>query len=286
MNEQNQNQSALILSALTVAKEAARKGGARARELRESGEFSISFKGNRDLVTEADLQCEEIIIQVIREAFPEHNILSEEGELPPLSSLHKGPLWIIDPIDGTTNFAHGQPCVGVSVGFAIDGRRQAGAVYCPFLDEMFSAARGHGAYLNDKRISVSTVTTPEEALVCTGFPYQREYLEGVMHRLGRVLSQFRDLRRLGACSVDLCFTACGRLDGFYEDVKPWDVAAGLMIAEEAGAFIGRFEDPRPEYRAWRDPNGETPPDIDGTNIIVCSPGIAEALQQALKPSGH
>lgn len=271
-----------IGTALEVAKVAATKAGIHARTLRNEGKFAIELKGSRDLVTEADLQCEQIIVETIRQRFPDHLILSEESPLPNLRELSCGPLWIIDPIDGTTNFAHGQHCVGISIGFAIDGIRQAGVVYCPFLDELFYASRGNGAFLNDVPISVSSVTKAEEALICTGFPYQREYLTGIMRRLEQSLRTFRDIRRLGACSVDICFTACGRLDGFYEDVKPWDVAAALMIAEEAGASIDRFFDPETKFRAWSDPDNLTPEQIDGSNLIVCAPGIKDALKEALR----
>ena len=274
--------SHLIGTALAVAKSAAKKAGLEARRIREQGSFSIEMKGSRDLVTEADLACETIIVETIRESFPDHLILSEEAPLPNLKRLAQGPLWIIDPIDGTTNFAHGHHCVGVSIGFAIDGIRQVGVVYCPFLEELFSASRGEGAFLNGSPIHVSGVTKPEEALIATGFPYQRSNIQGIIHRLESALTRFRDVRRLGACSVDICFTACGRLDGYYEDVKPWDVAAGLMIAEEAGAVISRFSDPYAQFPAWEDPENLTPADIDGTNLIVSAPGIAEALIQALE----
>ncbi|MCI5064776.1 inositol monophosphatase [bacterium] len=305
-----------LTKALLIAKRAAYRAGEHAREMRNSHRFSIQYKnhqhnGSRDLVTEADLQCEAIILEIIREAFPEHRILSEEStpNIPSdelLKSLHHGPLWVIDPIDGTTNFAHDQPCVGISIAFAFDGVRQIGVVSCPFLSELFYATKGGGAFripiaphqeehhreeVIPEPISVTPVTEPEQALIGTGFPYQRTHLSGVLTRLHSVLREFRDLRRLGAASVDLCFVACGRLDGFYEDLKPWDVAAGLLIAAEAGAVIGRFEE-QPEKeagigehsRAWMAPRGETPTEIDGSDLVVAAPGVFDALLRAVSPS--
>jgi myo-inositol-1(or 4)-monophosphatase len=271
----------------TIAKKAALEAGDHARSMREQQKFSVHLKGTRDLVTEADLECEAMILETIRKNFPDHNILSEESPLPDLASLHEGPLWIVDPIDGTTNFAHGQPCVGISIGFAYDGVRQVGVVYCPFLDELYSAVRGNGAYMNAKPISVSGATVAEKSLICTGFPYDREKLTGLLKRLERVVRKFRDLRRLGAASVDICFIANGRLDGFYEDLKPWDAAAGLMIAEEAGAYIGHFSDPYPHTLAWApDSDIEIPEQLDASNLVVCTPGIAEELQATLSLEGE
>jgi myo-inositol-1(or 4)-monophosphatase len=266
---------------LKVALKAADAAAQHAAKLRQNSSFTVNLKGVRDLVTEADLQCERIIIDNIKKAFPDHKIMSEESSPTLSEDLSKGPLWVIDPIDGTTNFAHGHVHVGISIGFAYDGLRQVGVVNCPFLSEVYTATRNGGAFCNDKKIKVSSATKAEDAIICTGLPYQREYTDGVIKRMTGIVKEYRDLRRLGAASVDLCWIACGKLDGFYEDLCPWDVAAGLLIASEAGAFIGRFTEATSDYLAWPRTNGPLPDEIDGTNIIACTPGIAKALFNTL-----
>lgn len=271
----------LIQDALKVAIAAAQEAANLAIKIRQDSSFSINLKGTRDLVTEADLQCEQVILSAIKNNFPEHNILSEESGVLDERDLFKGPLWVVDPIDGTTNFAHGQVHVGVSIGFIIDGIRQVGVVHCPFLNEVYTAIRGGGAYCNGKLIIVSKASTPEESLICTGLPYQREYTDGVMKRLTGVIKHYRDLRRLGAASVDLCWIASGKIDGFYEDLCPWDVAAGLLIASEAGATISRYPETNTNYQAWPTSKGKLPDEIDGTNIIACTPKIFDSLYKTL-----
>ncbi|MCB0321256.1 MAG: inositol monophosphatase, partial [Bdellovibrionales bacterium] len=200
----NRDEHDLAKAALEVAKRAALRAGAHAKRLREERKFNVSFKGNRDLVTEADVQCEEMILQEIRSNFPDHNILSEEAKSDSVADLSSGPLWIVDPIDGTTNYAHGHVHVGVSIGFAINGIRSAAVVHCPFLAETYTAIRGEGAQCNGEHIQVSNVTSLAHSLICTGFPYQRENLEGLFSRFHNVIRVCRDMRRLGAASVDLC----------------------------------------------------------------------------------
>lgn len=275
-----ENREELKEKVLEIAIKAAVLAGEHALKLRESSDFKVSFKGTRDLVTDADTECEKIIIDLITENFPDHNILSEESSPELLEGLGSGPLWVIDPIDGTTNFAHGQAHVGVSIGFAIDGIREVGVVYCPFLNELYTAKKGSGAFCNDKPIEVREVSVPEHAIITTGFPYQRTEITGVLKRVGSVVKKYRDLRRLGAASVDICWVASGKLDGYFEDVCPWDVTAGLLIANEAGAYIGNYEEINNPPLAWKD-SEITPKEIDGTRIVVCSPGIAEDLVSTL-----
>jgi myo-inositol-1(or 4)-monophosphatase len=197
----------------------------------------IRMKGTIDLVTEADLASEQAIVAYLRQYSPAP-ILAEESN-PASSAYTGGPLWIIDPLDGTTNFAHGFPYFGISIAYSVDHVSQVGAIYCPLQDELFCAGRGGGAWLNGQPIRVSTQHSLIESLVATGFPYAiRENLAEVLGQLGKVLPRVRDLRRAGAAAVDLAYLACGRLDGFWElDLKPWDTAAGQLLIEEAGGRV-------------------------------------------------
>lgn len=257
---------------LQVTLDAAKQAGKFIVAEREKGEFHISFKGERDLVTEADLGAEKIILSVIRAAFPNDAILSEEAS--PNEKDFSGPLWIIDPIDGTTNFAQGHPQVGVSIAFSEGGLTQVGVVHAPFLNETFSAIRGSGSWLNDKRLQVVDETKFSRALVGTGFPYKRDKLGPLIKRLENVLAHCRDLRRLGAASLDISWVACGRLQGFYESLSPWDMAAACLIAREAGARVGHI------YGLPADAG--FPEELYGLDLIVACPGIYEELLQHVK----
>ncbi|MFN8392267.1 MAG: inositol monophosphatase family protein [Bdellovibrionota bacterium] len=262
---------------VSVAKEAALKAGEFAASVRNRGAFEIQFKeGNqRNLLTEADLGAEKIILEIVRSRFPDHTILAEESS-PVFEQAedYLGPLWIIDPIDGTTNFAHAHHHVGVSIAFADRGVAQAAVVHAPFLGETFTAVRGKGAFRNGDPISVSGRTSLESALIGTGFPYGRESADEIARRLANVLRNCRDVRRAGAASLDLCWVACGRLDGFYEPLAPWDIAAGLLIAREAGARIGRYSD------ANRD--SALPDELDGNDLCLATPAIYEDLEKILR----
>ncbi len=264
-----------LAEVLAVAKAAAEEAGKFIAGIRSGGPVEITYKGERDLLTAADLGAEKIILTAIRDAFPDDAILSEEAS-PTLRSKadYLGPLWIIDPVDGTTNFAQGHHQVGVSIAFAEGGETKVGVVAAPFLEETFTAIRGEGAWLNGKRIRVSAETNLRRGLIGTGFPYVRDNIAPLVKRLARVLSTCRDLRRLGAASLDLSWVACGRLEGFYETLMPWDVAAGLLVAREAGAAIGRI-DPLP-------PGTVLPEELCGEGIICACPGIFAALSEQLR----
>lgn len=215
----------------------------------------ITMKGAIDPVTESDLQSQEMIIALIRQNFPDHDILAEEatGEVePPPPAAHYGPSreaepppwrWIIDPLDGTVNFAHGYPAFCVSIACEAQGSLEYGVVYDPLRDELFEARRGQGAVLNGRSIQVSSLDRLDRALVATGFPYDiRQRLPKTLARLGRIMGTAQGLRRGGSAALDLCYVACGRLDGFYEEnLKPWDTAAGLLIIEEAGGRVSIFD---------------------------------------------
>ncbi len=207
----------------------------------------ITMKGAIDPVTESDLQAQEMIIALIRQSFPGHGFLAEESGAgqPPLA-VPEAPAapyrWIIDPLDGTVNFAHGYPAFCVSIAFEAAGRLEYGVIYDPLRDELFEAQRGQGASLNGQPIKASTIDRLEAALVATGFPYDiRERLAETLGRMERVLGQVQGLRRGGSAALDLCYVACGRFDGFYEEnLKPWDTAAGLVLIEEAGGRVSTF----------------------------------------------
>lgn len=200
---------------------------------------NIKKKGAIDLVTEADIKSEKAIIEIIRNSFPAHSVLAEE------SGLEKGretDLWIIDPLDGTTNFAHRLPVFCVSIAFESKGNLLFGLVLNPVSGELFIAAKDEGATLNGRPISPSTVNQLSESLLVTGFPYDHhKILDTLMNRFSKCLSASQGVRRLGSAALDLCFVASGRFDGFWEqNLNPWDTAAGTLIAREAGAVVTDF----------------------------------------------
>lgn len=206
-------------------------------------EKQVQFKGRANLVTVADKESEQVIIRGIRERYPGHAILAEEsGALVAVQPAAGNVRWIIDPLDGTTNFAHGYPFYCVSIGVEDNGQIVCGAVYDPVRDEMFSAARGKGAYCNGVRLQVSDTERLSDALLITGFPYNfRDRLDTVIRQFRAFLVEARAVRRGGSAALDLCYLAAGRLDGFWElELQPWDTAAGQVIAEEAGARITNF----------------------------------------------
>jgi myo-inositol-1(or 4)-monophosphatase len=220
---------------LDTAIKAAKAAGALQKE-RLQLEHDIVFKGESNLVTEVDTACEELIVGAIRGKYPGHDIFAEENEYSPLHSSHK---WIIDPLDGTTNYAHGFPWFAVSIALEIDGEVRIGVIYHPMMNEMFTAAKGEGAFLNGERILVSRRTPLKSALLATGFPYDRTLdNENNFANFEKFQMAARALRRAGAAALDLAYVAAGRLDGYWEcKLKPWDVAAGMLLVEEAGGRV-------------------------------------------------
>lgn len=199
----------------------------------------IDKKGDIDLVTEADTESEKVIIETIKKLFPDHSILAEESGWNKGETDHQ---WFIDPLDGTTNFAHGLGLFSISIAFALNGETVLGIVLIPETGEMFIAVKDRGAELNGRPISVSGAKTVSESLLITGFPYDlMDGLNPLMTRFANCLKASQGVRRLGSAAIDLCFVACGRFDGFWEqNLKPWDTAAGEFIAREAGAMITDF----------------------------------------------
>ncbi len=206
-----------------------------------NGTFLVEHKeGINNLVTEVDKLSEEKIINIIKQYYPEHSIISEEvGEM----MLESDYQWIIDPIDGTVNFAHGIPICCVSIGILHKGILIMGAVYNPMMNELFFAERGKGAYLNDVRISVSKKSDFRTACLVTGFPYKWPARgEHPIKIFERFILEGLPVRRLGSAAIDLCWVACGRFDGFWEyNLSSWDVAAGYLLVEEAGGKITNFQ---------------------------------------------
>lgn len=199
------------------------------------------FKGARDLVTEADIGAEKVIIETIHKEFPDHAILAEESGA---SGKNQACRWIIDPLDGTTNFAHELGLFAVSIAFELEEKIVVGIVLNPVTGELFAAVKGQGAYLNGRAVNVSDIRLVSDSLLVTGFPYNlSQTQELAMKRFSNCQLASQGIRRLGAASLDLCYLACGRFDGFWEQkLKPWDTAAGFLIAEEAGARITDFSD--------------------------------------------
>ena len=199
----------------------------------------IEYKGDVDLVTEADRQSEALILSRIREEWPSHDVMGEEGSRIQTGSDY---LWYIDPLDGTTNFAHGFPVFCVSIALEHKGIRVAGAVFDPTRDELFAAELGRGAYLNHSRITVSKIDNLAECLVATGFPSHKRHKNPNIFFYHQITLRTHGVRRAGSAALDLCSVAAGRVDGFWEfNLNPWDTAAGVLIAEEAGGRVSRFD---------------------------------------------
>ena len=251
---------------ISVATDAARRAGSVLTKCTRTG-FRIEHKQVINLVTDADHQAEQQIIDVIHETFPTHPILAEErgltGQAP---SRYK---WIIDPLDGTTNFAHGFPAYCVSIGVECDGRGIIGVVYDPTRNELFTAQIGQGAHLNGVPISVSPTKHLDQALLVTGFAYDiRETPNNNLDHFARFALKVQGLRRTGTAALDLCYVAAGRFDGFWEvKLNPWDMAAGVVILQEAGGMLTDFKG--------------TPLSIYGQELVASNGAIHQSMLDVL-----
>jgi len=254
---------------LELARDLTARAGAIQQDRYET-EFSIDTKSAAiDLVTEVDRACEALIVDGIRSARPDDAILAEEGhgQDRPDAAIR----WIIDPLDGTTNFAHGFPRFCVSIGIEQQGERVVGVVYDPLLDERFEAVRGEGAWLGPRRLTVSRETEFGRALVATGFAYDVHHSDDDnLESFRNVVKSARGIRRDGSAALDLCYVAAGRLDAYWElKLHPWDVAAGFLIVEEAGGRISDFR------------NG--PADRSGREVVATNGPLHEPLLGQLVP---
>jgi myo-inositol-1(or 4)-monophosphatase len=220
----------------TLAIEAAHQAGKLLRENFRQGHSFALKSGFRDLVTEFDRRAEEIIVSLIQKEFPQHSILTEEGSVSPKDTASYQ--WIIDPIDGTTNFAHGFPFFAVSIALYYEGEPVVGVVYNPIHDELFVAEAGQGAWLNGQPIRVSHVETLQESFVMTGFPYDERLIPKHLAWWERFARETQTLRRMGSSALAMSYLAAGRADGYWElDLKPWDMAAAALIVREAGGTV-------------------------------------------------
>lgn len=222
------------MSYLETAVDIAREAGAMLANYFER-RVAFELKGEFDLVTEADRASEKLVVERLRSHFPQHSIMAEEGGGHESGSEYR---WYVDPLDGTTNFAHSFPMFNVTLGLERAGEMIAGVIYDPIRQEMFSAELGGGAYLNNRRIRVSACKRLEDSLASTGFPSRKRHQNVNIHFYHQMAMASHGVRRTGSAAIDLAYVACGRLDGFWEfGLKPWDMAAGTLLVREAGGAV-------------------------------------------------
>jgi myo-inositol-1(or 4)-monophosphatase len=251
---------------LAVAAEAVLRAGALQKARYGDDTVRVDLKGEIDLVTEVDHACEAAILETLRAHFPEHDIVTEETDLARTGSRY---VWFTDPLDGTTNFAHGYPFFCSSVALTVDGQVVAGAVYEPLKEELFTAERGAGAFLNGRRLKVTGRSDLLRSLLVTGFPYDlRDDLTGKLRLFTRFMGEARAVRRDGAAALDLCYVAAGRVDGFWEErLQPWDMMAGILMIEEAGGRATRFDG--------------SPLGLRADEIVAANPALHERMLEVL-----
>jgi myo-inositol-1(or 4)-monophosphatase len=255
---------------LNTAVDAARRAGdMMMRYVKRLDELDVRSKSRNEFVTQVDVAAEQAIIEAIRERYPSHGILGEEtGQ----TDGSDDTVWIIDPLDGTTNYLHGFPMFAVSIGVQVKGRMQAGVVYDPNRQELFTALRGVGAQLDGRRLRVNINQRLEGALIGTGFPYRQNdrWMDTYLNQFRAVMEVASDCRRPGSAALDLSYLAAGRLDGFWEfGLQPWDIAAGSLILREAGGMISSMTD-----------DGDY---METGNIIAGAPKVHADLEKLLRP---
>ncbi len=232
----------------TAVRAARRAGSVISRASLDLESVTVSKKRQNDFVTEVDRAAEQIIVEMVTRAYPDHGILAEESGVSGAASAEF--VWIIDPLDGTTNFIHGLPQYAVSIGIQHRGVMQHGCIFDPTRNELFTASRGRGAFLDDRRIRVSGASGLRDSLIGTGFPFRDgEDLERYLGMFSAVTQNTAGIRRAGAAALDLAYVACGRLDGFWNlGLAPWDMAAGALMVIEAGGLVTDLE----ETENWLD----------------------------------
>ena len=253
---------------LSIALRAAREAGrVMLRKLDRLDLVHVDTKQGNDFVSDVDRQAEAEIIRVIRNTYPDHAILAEESG----ASGHNQNEWVIDPLDGTTNYLHGFPHFAVSIAFRHAGRLESAVVYDPMLEEMFTASRGAGAFLNDRRVRVSSASGLNGALLGTGFPFKSpQHVDAYLETFRALFNRCGDIRRAGAAALDLAYVAAGRLDGFWEiGLAEWDMAAGTLLVQEAGGLVGDF--------------GGGHAFLDTGNVVAGAPKVFKAMVQTIHP---
>jgi myo-inositol-1(or 4)-monophosphatase len=252
-----------------TARQAALEAGALLRQ-NFAQPHQVTLKGRHDPVTESDFQSQHLIIQQLSQAFPEYRFLAEETGAPESIRGSSDGCWIIDPLDGTVNFAHNFPMFAVSIAFQWQGEVLFGVVYDPMREELFEAVQSQGAWLNQQPIKVSRINDLDRALLATGFPYSvAEHLDATMLRFKRLVALAQGVRRPGSAAIDLCYVAAGRFDGFWEEtLKPWDTAAAVLIVQEAGGQISTFDG--------------SPFDLYSENVVASNNLLHEQILAALK----
>lgn len=252
--------------AVRIAEEAGRM----ITQARAEQRFDRRMKQGIELVTDVDVAVDTFISEELARCFPGESRLSEELSPEQASGLEEA-LWVVDPIDGTVNFAQGLRHVAVSIAWLEQGVGKVGVVHAPFLDETFTAMEGGGAFCNGRVIAPSGADALATTLVGTGFPYDRSARKALMPRLEAILTHCQDIRRNGAAALDICDIACGRLDAYVETVSPWDFAAGWVIAREAGATVGRLVDVPPGFSE----------DLYPQQLLITAPGVFDEMKTLL-----
>ena len=254
---------------LNIAVRAARNAGTIiARAFEQLDIVQAELKGTNDFVTNVDREAEQAIIDTIKTSFPDHSIIAEESGVTKGDSKFQ---WVIDPLDGTTNFVKGIPHFCVSIALKVNNKLEQAVIYDPIRDELFSASRGEGAQLNGKRIRVSKAKDLSGTLLATGFPFKQKHIMSTYQNIfNDLFVEVADMRRAGSAALDLAYVAAGRLEGFWElGLQPWDTAAGQLIAKEAGAVVADFE-------------GGNNYDKSG-NIVVATPKVLAAILKTIRP---